>query len=82
MLSSPAVPVRLSFEDVPVNTANVFFLMSVNRRGRFLHQHQALINYQVLFPKIMQIFQKSFLGKFCFIGNQKCYDYHLKTSGI
>jgi hypothetical protein len=52
-----------------------FFLLAINRRGRFLHQHQALIKYQAFFRKIMQIFPKTFLGKISFIGNQKCYDY-------
>src|SRR4028119_1081440 len=52
-----------------------FFLLAINRRGRFLHQHQALIKYQAFFRKIMQFFPKTFLGKICFIGNQNCYDY-------
>jgi hypothetical protein len=36
MLSSSDVPMRLSFVNVPKNTANVFFLLSVNRWGLFL----------------------------------------------
>jgi len=38
-LSSADVPMRLSFVNVPVNTANVFFLFSVKRRGLILPEN-------------------------------------------